>query len=222
MPIGIVGDIHGFIELLHKMVKETVPYDNIPCVIQVGDFGVNPVELARWKSKSYSFAKPTYFVDGNHEYFSHLLAFNEVTELVPNLFYVPRGSVLKLDGRVVAFLGGAASIDKAWQGSSWDWRENITEADVLKLWDNLNKMGNPKVDLFVTHAPPLSVVNKNFDAKQKLGFGVPITWTDPNMIVVETLWEQLGKPDMVCGHMHRSVKFAENSYIMAINEFRTV
>lgn len=228
MPIGVVGDIHGFVELLHNIVNKTMPYDNIPAVIQVGDCGLSSEQQHRLYEHGMKFAKPTYFIDGNHEDFDILMSKTKVTEMLPNLFYCPRGTVLNIDNRVVAFMGGAASIDKQWQGTNWDARENISQHDVDHLFENLEKMGCPTVNLLVCHAPPRHVVAEHFDkdpirrAMVRKSFGAPPDWDDPNMDVIEEIWQKLGKPDVVCGHMHRTVQFAENSIILNINQFHTV
>lgn len=225
MSMLVVGDIHGGVHILRDIVKEAAKVSDIKAVIQVGDFGMNSDEQKRMKSKSYGFALPTYFIDGNHEYFDILSRCAVVTEMLPNLFYVPRGTILSLDGRNVAFLGGAASIDKDQRlrmGWHHDERENITEVDTFRLRKSLNELVNVKVDLFVTHVPPLSIVDANFSKYQKLNFGVSLDWTDNNMIIVEDYWNRMGKPQMVCGHMHKEVLFENNSRILAEYQVATV
>jgi UDP-2,3-diacylglucosamine pyrophosphatase LpxH len=228
MPLGVVGDIHSFVEQLYAVVEETVPYDNIPAVIQVGDFGLSPEQQKQMFKTGKVFAKPTYFIDGNHEYFDSLMSKTEVTEMLPNLFYCPRGTVLMLDGRIVAFMGGAASIDYKYQGSNWDCRENISESDVARLYENLEKMGNPQVDLFVCHVPPQRIIKKYFDAggrgwRIRQAFAVGMNWEDPNATIIEQIWDKLGNPQMVCGHMHQHTIFDEKgSQVLGEFQFRTV
>jgi hypothetical protein len=171
-------------------------------------------------------AIPVYAIDGNHEDFRLLkeaTKFGEelacVTEVAPNRFYVPRGTVLELDGKRIAFMGGAASVDKAFRlKNGWHWfeDENITPADVARLERNLND--DYRVDLLITHAPPQWLVQKHFDPNDLVRyFDLPNTWRDPNMDVVEALAEWLGDPPHYCGHMHRSV-VSGNTRILNIDE----
>ena len=219
MAIGFVGDIHGSLHVLRDYVREVE--DKLSCLIQVGEFGVHPNELKTWAAKSLWKSKiPVYFIDGNHEYFETFYHNQEVTEILPNLFYVPRGTVMEIDGKKIAFLGGASSIDKAYrlkQKLHWDDRENILPTEVLKLYDNVFK-DDRAVDILVTHIPPHSIIETRFDPRGKLQFDVPITWTDLNGKVVEEVWNKLGRPMMYCGHMHKSVLFDNNSRVLDINE----
>jgi Icc-related predicted phosphoesterase len=218
MSIAICGDIHGFYELLvdySKSAKEA----GAAAVIQVGDFGVSSEELNRYRSRSLYPHLPVYYIEGNHEYFSQYEGITEVKEVARNIFFVPRGTVLKLDGKNIAFLGGAASIDKVWQGEAWDNRENITPQQVERMYRKIAQTDGP-IDILVTHVPPHRVIKANFDNKGKLAFGVGLDWEDPNGMIVEKLWDDLGNPTMFCGHMHRSVLFDvdKGSRILNINE----
>ena len=58
--------------------------------------------------------------------------------MAPNLVFVPRGTVLELDGRRIAFLGGGNSIiDRAVRRNGVDWwpEEQVTLADVARFAD---------------------------------------------------------------------------------------
>lgn len=222
MAIGFVGDIHGWFATLRNYAEELE--GKVSCLIQVGDFGLTASQLQLMASGDVDekLKVPTYFIDGNHEYFETFYHHTEVAEISPNLFYVPRGTVMELDGKKIAFLGGAASIDKGYrlaQNLHWDARENILPTEVLRLYDNVTKDDRP-VDILVAHCPPNSVVKANFDARNKLAYGVSLDWQDPNLLVVEEVWKKLGQPQMFCGHMHRSVVFdsVKGSRILAENE----
>lgn len=224
MALVCIGDIHGNMRVLSGLVDAVAEVNdgnnNLAC-IQVGDLGVTKSDLVYLQK--HPLKRPVYFVDGNHEHFELFYDSKDVTEIAPNLFYVPRGTVMQLDGRTVAFLGGASSIDKAHRlksGWHWDAREDILLEERDRLFDNLTALGNPKVDLLVTHIPPDWVIRKYFDPMMKLDFNVPFDWTDPNGIIVEDVWNRLNKPAMVCGHMHRDIEFAENAYILDIYQVR--
>jgi hypothetical protein len=213
--VGIIGDLHGFYELLvdySKVAKEA----GAVAIIQAGDFGVTNSALNRYKSKSFYPHLPTFVIEGNHEEFSQWVGLEDIKEVMHNLFYVPRGHIMKLAGLNICFMGGASSIDKSYQGSSWDWREDIQPSDMERFRKNRAKMdGN--IDLFITHVPNQSVIERNFDPKNKLSFGVPIYWQDKSAPLVEEIWNNIGKPPMFSCHMHRKV-IDGNCRILDINE----
>jgi UDP-2,3-diacylglucosamine pyrophosphatase LpxH len=205
--IGMIGDIHAAHMMLQNIVKKIEahnkmcddyarPEKKITVIIQVGDYGWYKFS-APWFQKVVS-SIPIYWIEGNHEDFNMLKDYTEVTEVAPNQFFVPRGIVLELDGRRVAFMGGAGSVDKAYN-PMWSELENITD-------EQLNRLNTKeKVDLLITHVPPQSVIEKHFDPKDLAAFGLPDTWSDINAWKIQRLWNNYGKPPLVCGHMHKSV-----------------
>lgn len=198
MAIAILGDIHGSFSTLKILDNMLGP--EIKAIIQVGDFGFYPECRERWQRMGLT--RPVYVIDGNHERHDILDQDNGVQEMGPNLYFVPRGTVLDIDGRSVGFLGGAASVDKEIRlrdGEHWSPGENIKRSEVARF-DAVES-----VDLLVTHVPPQSVIQQHFDPATLEWFGLPKTWKDPNADVVEKLWTRLGKPQLVCGHMHRGV-----------------
>jgi predicted phosphodiesterase len=213
MTIMVVGDIHGDSRFLAQ-VADTIPerHPEVTAIIQVGDFGFYPGLIDDFQRVNSTV--PIYAIDGNHEHFPMLTGITEVTEMFPNIFYVPRGTVLEIDGGRVAFCGGAASVDKdirLRQKMSWFAEEQIQDSDIEKL-DDVDS-----VDLLITHCPPQSVIQKNFDPRMLAMFGLPSSWRDPSADKIETLWERLGYPTLLCGHMHRSVQ-DRSCRILDINE----
>ena len=213
--IAICGDVHSFFELLvdySKIAKEA----GCSAMIQVGDFGVSPQAINDLKAKSLYPRIPVFVIAGNHEYFDMWEGFEGVKEVMHNVFFVQKGHIMKLDGLNVLFFGGASSIDKAYQGSAWDWREDIQPSDVERFRKNRAKMdGN--IDLMIAHVPPKGVIDRNFDPKNKLAFGVPIYWQDKSAPIIEDVWNQVGNPPLCVGHMHRKV-IDGNCRILDINE----
>jgi Icc-related predicted phosphoesterase len=200
--LAFLGDIHGNIEALRwklNFLKEKFP--EVTALIQVGDFGWYRSRIEGFKSINPHI--PVYWIDGNHEHFPIIRDLHEVTEVAPNIFYVPRGTVLELDGRKIGFMGGAASVDKEYRlrsGMSWFEDELITDADVAKM------DGVDTVDIFVTHTPPQCTIDAHFDPMDLVRyFGLTLEWRDPSAQYVNNLWERFGKPTLICGHMHRSV-----------------
>jgi hypothetical protein len=88
----------------------------------------------------------------------------------------------------------------------------------LKVLDNAQ---GKTIDLFITHCPPHSVIEENFDPRNKLWFEVGLDWTDPNQLVIEELWHKLGTPMVYSGHMHRRVQ-GMTYRILDINELLAV
>lgn len=213
--IGIIGDLHGFFELLvdySKVAKEA----GAVAIIQAGDFGVTSNDLNKYKSKSFYPHLPVFVIEGNHEEFSQWVGLEDIKEVMHNLFYVPRGHIMHLADMNVLCMGGASSIDRKWQGSAWDWREDIQPSDMERFRKNRAKLdGN--IDLFITHVPNQSVIERNFDARNKLAFGVSIDWADKSAPLVEEIWNSIGNPPMFSCHMHKKVVDG-NCRILDINE----
>jgi Icc-related predicted phosphoesterase len=202
--IAILGDIHGAFEVLEdRAVKAHEAGAN--ALIQVGDFGYYDGVINRLFQ--YKLPLPVYWIDGNHEQHALFLDADDLVEIHNNCFFVPRGRVLTIDGRTIAFMGGAASIDKNIRliyGMHWSDKENIRQQDVDRLLFELGQNNN-KVDMLITHVPPQNVIQGNFSKDALQFFGVPMDWRDQNADIVQNIWDSLGNPQMYCGHMHRSV-----------------
>jgi hypothetical protein len=142
MKIHFVGDIHGYYEHLARIAAKT----DAAAVVQVGDLGIMPGAGYKLPG-NLSFAKPTYFIEGNHDDLDAILAMDFGT--IPGLDYLRRGSCFTWGGRVFSFLGGADSIDKYARTEGVDWFRNEipTEDDVLRLVE-----AQPEV--VVTHTCP--------------------------------------------------------------------
>lgn len=222
--ILLLGDIHGNTGSLAKSVNIANEVE-AAALIQVGDFGLFPGKRA--EGEFYEICKkstvPIYFIEGNHDDCQRWVKYTEVTRVWrdANLFYVPRGTVMTLDKRTIAFMGGAASIDKATrlhEGWHWDQYENIDPSEVLRLFENAK---DKTIDVLITHDTPTSVTKAHFDDSAKLWFGVGKDWHDHNMDVIQTIWDKLGNPQIYCGHMHRSV-IGPNYRILNIDELLAI
>ena len=185
--IAFIGDVHRAFDRPAAIVDQ-LPAD-VTAVVQVGDLGLRPTDVTEPERCAVRLARPTYFISGNHDYEPWLRELLVPTEVAPNLVYVPRGTVLELDARRVAFLGGGDSvIDRARRREGVDWwpDEQVTGEHVASL------DGAGPVDLMVAHTPPAAVYPF---------FGYR---PDPSAREVERAWELLGRPTIVCGHLHRS------------------
>jgi hypothetical protein len=121
--------------------------------------------------------------------------------------------VLEVDGLKVGCMGGAFSVDYKMRRLGIDWftEESISTGDFYKLWDHEH------LDLMVTHSPPQSVIERNFDRSVIDDFGLPDNWRDQSAVAVEELWRKFNYPPLFCGHMHRSVR-DRTCRILDVNE----
>jgi len=158
--IYVVGDVHAEFPAFNKMIKETSP----DIILQCGDFGWWPHKhnLAGFIGKTKLFDQygirngdtKIYWCDGNHENHDDLRLLVDKhgrvpIEVMPNVFYCPRGSTLVINNKTYLFFGGATSIDKCMRipGDSWWSGENITN-------DDLDSLPDIRVDVVITHAAP--------------------------------------------------------------------
>lgn len=188
--IIVTGDIHNEFHMLNTLINKKNPELILAC----GDFGY-------WPGKSWDQGLDSIktkggkilWCDGNHE--DHWALRDRVTdEIVPNVIYMPRGSIYTLpDGRVVMFMGGADSIDKHGrrEGVSWFREEVITQKDLYNLPDI-------KVDIFITHTCSVELVNDLRKYREKS--------LEPSNWALSELWK-IYKPDLwIFGHWHSAVE----------------
>lgn len=215
--ILLLSDIHGDYRILQKAINEAVER-NATAIIQVGDFGLFP-DNEQYFYQVCQTDIPIYFIDGNHDDCTRWMNYETVGKVFgnANLYYVPRGSVLELDNRTIAFMGGAASIDKKLRLTKrWHWDENeeVTQeqCDIL-----LRNCAGKTIDMFITHCPPNSMIDEHFDPMNKLFFDVGLDWHDPSQTFIEEVWHKMGTPHIYSGHMHRYVETAVAT-ILDINQ----
>jgi predicted phosphodiesterase len=184
--IGFIGDVHRAFDRLAGAVAAFPA--NVDVAIQVGDLGLHSDDLSPTGPGLPPLAHKVYYVTGNHDHEPSYRGITRPTEMASNLVFVPRGTVLELDGRRIAFLGGGSSvIDRAVRRYGVDWwpEEEVTLADVARFGD----VG--KVDFLVSHTPPAFVYHF---------FQLP---PDPSALAVGQAWQILGRPQVVCGHLHK-------------------
>lgn len=207
--LAIIGDIHGNFGILARLVAQLDPNFT---VMQVGDFGFWPYTRQQYVVPD----RLIRFVDGNHDHIPGLMA--GACDW-PNAEYMPRGTVQRVAGKRILFLGGAKSPDRSWRPAqqgrhAWFTQEIISQSEIeLAL---TNAAGG--VDLMITHSPPDWLIRKHFSPMGLLNFGIdPREWKDQSAEAVEYVWRELGQPPLYCGHMHRSVVDG-NCRILDINE----
>ena len=221
MSIILLGDIHGDYRVLRRAIDGAIKR-KATALIQVGDFGLFPGNEEHFYHACQT-DLPVYFICGNHDDCTRWRNYDVLGKVFgnANLHYVPRGSVLELDGRTIAFMGGAASIDKKWRlknGAHWDMNEEVTQeqCDIL-----LQNCAGKTIDMFITHCPPQSMIDNHFNPHTKLQFDVGLDWHDPSQTFIEEAWHTIGTPYIYSGHMH---KFVETSVatILDINQIMEI
>lgn len=224
--ILLLGDIHGDYNILREAINKA-EWAEATAIIQVGDFclfrGYGMENEEQFREVTKNIKVPVYFIDGNHDDCSRWKDYETVTKVweESELFYIPRGTVMELDGRTLAFMGGASSIDKNTRlknNMHWDINETINDLEVSRLITNSK---NNTIDIFVTHCPPHTVIQQHFNPNWKLPFGVGIDWIDENQLIIEDLWHRLGTPMVYSGHMHRRI-IGENYRILDVNELLAI
>ena len=162
----VCGDFHGYFKLVNKFLNKK---PGVNSILQCGDFGYWPKSNDIFYASIYRSPKhfneyslknkktKIYFCDGNHEDHESLKSL-ENNEIMKNVFYMKRGSVLALpDGRNVLFIGGAYSIDKKYRTPGEDWfpEEMISQQDIANLPDT-------EIDIVISHTSPTEFKVKDY------------------------------------------------------------
>lgn len=158
MKLLFLGDTHGQTDWVKRVIEgaATIGIDRI---YQLGDFGIWPGSGGvKFRDKVSKYARtyeiPFYWLDGNHEEFPRIFKMMQTAsvntegvlhgdgfyELMPGVFYMPRGTVFEIDGITFGVMGGAVSIDKEHRLLSekstgtkvWWEEEQITLDDINK------------------------------------------------------------------------------------------
>jgi hypothetical protein len=151
-----VGDTHGNSAWWGRFVAPLADHVGADAIVQVGDFGFWP---GRWDGDAFldqvrSSRVPVLFLDGNHEDHPALRAATGYPRRIPcnlggNLWYLPRGSRLRIAGADAVAVGGARSIDRALRrpGVDWFWEEALDDEDLASL-------GTERADILLSHDAP--------------------------------------------------------------------
>ena len=194
--IIVAGDIHGDFWALNGLINS---HPDIKMIIQCGDFGWWPrCTLDYWKNRGGGTLKngdvKIIWCDGNHEDFEDLKKYDDITEVLPNVFYMPRGSIMTLpDERNVLFIGGGLSIDRKYRiercrDFGWFEEETISQKDI-------NELPDEKIDIVISHTAP-----ELFKLKDYHDNFYPI---DPSRKALDYVYEKYKPSLWFFGHMHR-------------------
>lgn len=159
----MAGDTHGNSQHMQNVFAHACRVE-AEIVFQLGDFGYGwgfsqrkgtgekydtfTDNVAKFVKRTGGIATreiPCYWLPGNHENYDALDALVDTLdaqpdgtyEIEPSVFYVPRGTVLTLDGVRFLCCGGATSVDKKMRIPfvSWWEQEAITDEDVATCAD---------------------------------------------------------------------------------------
>lgn len=158
MKILFVGDIHGHIQKLNKLIFEQEP----DIVIQCGDNAVYWAKEDRSAEVEPGNSK-VYFLPGNHEDWE-LFDFNvgrngrDPVEIQDNVYMCPLGSTLKVNDTNILFCGGAESIDKAYRtiGFTWFEEECFQKNDLDYILKEYHELELKNIDIIASHTCPES------------------------------------------------------------------
>jgi hypothetical protein len=156
----IAGDWHMNLEWGKKVVNFTHKNDSDNKILQLGDFGIWPGKdgVHYLEQLSHHLVKKKvklYFLPGNHEWWTKLNHYmvtiepNEDghREIWPNIFYTGKVNSWVWNGKKLATVGGAVSIDKRYRlpDISWWPDEELSEKEYWQA----TEIG--KVDYLFTH-----------------------------------------------------------------------
>jgi len=166
-----VGDVHADWEKFNLFLERKKPDTVIAC----GDFGFwpgfkrivatgqenGPRYTDIWKEGLIKNGNcPIFFCDGNHENHWKLIELVEKhgrehpIEVLPGVFYCPRGCIIEINGKKILLFGGAFSVDRHLRRMGVDWfPEEIPSYSELEFaLENIKKHGG--IDIVVSHTAP--------------------------------------------------------------------
>ena len=218
MKIAVIGDMHKDFEKLKETLIYLKRHESITTVIQVGDLGLNGPfysYLENLSSLLVILRINFYFIDGNYDNIDWLksMSDNSYKEvmLYPNLYYMPRGSTLKLGDKKFFFCGGGYSANQKKRIEKINYWKNeiLTEAEVVSIKEHY-KDKQLNCDFFISHdtidsfSHSLSYFPKWFGK-----------WKWPQDVkhkeFLKELVELSGAKTIIHGHYHKQKEIAQNS-----------
>ena len=168
VKILVIGDVHGHLDRMVELLQS----DTFDFALQVGDFGAylstsnlsaipehrrhDLGQFGQYYEAQKPIPVPTYFCKGNHEDFELLEKYVVNHEVLPNLFYVPNGQVMEIQGVRIGFLGGNFSakwFDKPVPNKCQSQKilGYLRESEIQILKTNAGP-----IDILVTHEPSMA------------------------------------------------------------------
>jgi hypothetical protein len=96
MTFGVLADVHGNFDAMRQAIER---HPDVPFWLCVGD-------LASRSGRYPLPSKPLHWIKGNNEDFAQVVAFASGRARVPNLHYIPNGTIVRVGPLTVAGLGG--------------------------------------------------------------------------------------------------------------------
>jgi Icc-related predicted phosphoesterase len=216
MIIHAIGDVHGEWNHLNKHIDIYKPDILFIC----GDFGWWPHFHGSTKFdgsgkpwNQYGIINPStkiYWCDGNHENhddLDNLVSKHGIIpiEIMKDVYYMPRGSVLTINNKNVLFFGGANSIDKnsRIQGVTWWPQEVISYTDFQRIGDIYTE-----IDVVVSHTCPESVFDHDAFKKKVSHYELE---NDPSRTALQAILEIYHPSVWVSGHWHDNMNMQINN-----------
>jgi predicted phosphodiesterase len=199
--IRIVGDTHGLVNDLRRLVNDTPC--SVDAVLQIGDLGLGFGQGDYWHNSLDTFMQDnrTYFFTGNHDNPAVAKTFaNNVKSGIWNNCFV---------------VAGAWSIDHAWRtpGISWWPDEELSDAEFDMLYEMYADL-KPSI-VFSHDCPTIAAKRMFFDS----GFIRGTQYATRTASALQRMHE-VHQPDVhIFGHWHKTMLHIEGkTYFMCLNE----
>jgi len=214
----LAGDSHGDANYMQKVINHACLLE-ADAIFQLGDWGLGfglsqrKISGEQYDTFTYHVSKfatlvmcPVYFLPGNHENYDYLEQLlptlkkrsNDTYELEPNVYFVPRGTIIEFGGIRFLVCGGATSVDQDYRTphvSYWQ-QELITDEDVAKC-----KAAGP-ADVVLTHDFPIecTVIDRHLSP----GWGEKAQReVIQNRTKVSEILDASGASFLFHGHLHK-------------------
>ena len=152
MNILILGDIHGARNIASLMMQYAHTAQNITQVLHVGDMATG-YGLPHWDKPVEDIT--FHYVDGNHD---NYLKCTETNPYYGWCNHIARGSHIQAEQTNVLGIGGAHSIDKAFQERQHTWweTEEPTYGQWMQIHSDVAESSTQPTHIVLTHEYPLS------------------------------------------------------------------
>lgn len=229
--IYVTGDLHGGESSYHVTSAKFRPAKKGDIVLCCGDFGGvwwhDYHANVKHRRQENGFLEMTLrqrvtwlAVDGNHENFARLFGGEfplveifggKAYKIRENIYYLKRGEVFNIEGRIFLAFGGANSHDRfgakvpslAWgggydsvpariEGKDWWPQEIPSQDDIDNAYRNLDRVGW-QVDHVISHTCPSS---------ERSHFLESLRIPDPTEPILQMIYEKLAFKTWHFGHFH--------------------
>lgn len=186
--ILFVSDVHGRFDVINTQIDhaERRLGRAVDLVMLPGDLGLFEPHLGDFfRKRGQRFARPFYFIEGNHEDFDDFDRL--VVRYADVMTYLPRASLHTFAGQRLLAMGGVAYMDAL----------NTPRGSLLREVDIARCLAHAEgsIDVLVTHDCPMGIGVTNSPVFAHLG--------PPGFAGSREILERLRPPIWVFGHHHR-------------------